>query len=50
MSEMKKEVRYAEDKPKSCKYCYFWGGKKKGCELGEDKCYYLLPEETGWSV
>ena len=45
MSEMKKEVRYAEDKPKSCKYCYFWSGKKKGCELGEEKCYYLLPEE-----
>ena len=35
--------RYASDKPVSCKYCYFWGGRKKGCELKE--CYYLLPEE-----
>ncbi|MCD8122481.1 MAG: hypothetical protein LUE65_09650 [Clostridiales bacterium] len=39
------EIRYAADKPKDCRYCYFWGGKKKGCELGEDKCYYILPPE-----
>lgn len=38
-------VRYAEDKPKDCKYCYFWGGRKKGCELGEENCYYRLPDE-----
>ena len=45
MSEMKKEVRYAEDKPKSCKFCYWWDPDEKCCELGEEKCYYLLPEE-----
>ena len=39
------EVRYASDKPKECKYCYFWEGKKKGCQLGEERCYYLLPPE-----
>ena len=37
------EVRYASDKPKECKYCYFWEGKKKGCMLGEARCYYILP-------
>lgn len=39
------EVRYASDKPKECKYCYFWEGKKKGCQLGEERCYYILPEK-----
>lgn len=39
------EVRYAADKPKECKYCYFWEGKKNGCKLGEERCYYLLPPE-----
>lgn len=39
-------VRYADDKPKECKYCYFWGGKKKGCTLGGvENCYYLIKEE-----
>lgn len=33
---------YAEDKPRSCEFCYYWGGKKKGCVLGKDNCYYLL--------
>ena len=36
--------RYASDKPVSCKYCYFWGGRKKGCELKE--CYYLLRKKN----
>lgn len=43
---MSKEV-YSADKPADCAYCYFWGGKKKGCELS--LCYYLIPpveEET----
>ena len=39
------EVRYAADKPKECKYCYFWEGKKKGCQLGAERCYYILPPE-----
>ena len=33
------EVKYAEDRPKDCRYCYFWSGKKKGCDLGgEENC------------
>lgn len=36
--------RYAKDKPKSCEYCYFWRGKRKGYERSE--CFYLLPGET----
>lgn len=32
---------YAPEKPKDCRYCYFWKNSKKGCSLGEDKCYYL---------
>ena len=41
------EVKYAEDRPKDCRYCYFWSGKKKGCDLGdEENCYYRIrPEE-----
>lgn len=45
MSEMKENIRYAEDKPKSCEYCYWWDPKKKACELGTENCYYLLPEK-----
>ncbi|MBM6804150.1 hypothetical protein H6B07_16140 [Mediterraneibacter glycyrrhizinilyticus] len=30
--------QYTEDKPKDCRYCYFWDRKKKGCML--DSCYY----------
>lgn len=40
------EVRYASDKPKECKYCYYWEGKRKGCLLGEERCYYILPLRT----
>lgn len=43
---MRNEV-YSADKPADCAYCYFWGGKKKGCELSS--CYYLIQpveEET----
>ena len=35
--------KYSEEKPWSCKYCYWWGGKKKGCSLKQ--CHYLLPEK-----
>lgn len=35
--------KYSEEKPWSCKYCYWWEGRKKGCM--EKKCYYLLPEK-----
>ena len=36
--------RYAPDKPKECRHCYFWKEKKKECSRKE--CYYLLPEES----
>ena len=36
--------RYADDKPRECRYCYFWKGKIKGCS--QEECYYLLPEEN----
>ena len=35
--------KYEDDKPWSCKYCYFWEGRNKGCGL--DECYYLIPED-----
>lgn len=34
---------FSADKPVSCKYCYYWLGKKKGCEL--ENCYYLIREK-----
>ena len=43
------EVRYASDKPKDCRYCYFWGGRNKGCELGEENCYYIIKEPANQS-
>ena len=39
------DIRYADDKPKDCRYCYWWGGKKEGCTLGEEDCFYRLPEQ-----
>lgn len=35
-------ARYAEDKPKSCDYCYFKSPASGACEL--DACFYLLAE------
>lgn len=35
--------KYSEEKPWSCKYCYWWGGRKKGCI--EKQCNYLLPQK-----
>lgn len=32
------EIQYSPDKPKDCKYCY-WYEKRKGCTFGEH-CYY----------
>lgn len=34
---------YSKEMPWSCKYCHWWAGKKKGCEL--ENCYYLIKEE-----
>lgn len=44
-NQSKPSVRYAEDKPKDCRYCYWWGSQSGGCELGEKNCYYILPSE-----
>ena len=35
-------LQYSQDKPKSCEYCYFWHGKRYGCEL--KTFFYLLPD------
>ena len=35
-------ISYAPDKPKDCRYCYFWKNNKAGCELGTDNCYYRI--------
>ena len=46
MSGEVKTSKFAEDKPKDCKFCYYWGGKKKDCILGgEGKCFYLIKEQ-----
>ena len=39
---MLQEVRYAPDKPSDCRKCYLWSGKRTGCSLGKDNCYYLI--------
>lgn len=36
------KIAYSPDKPNDCRYCHFWKNNKKGCCLGEDKCYYLI--------
>ena len=39
------EILYSPDKPKDCKYCY-WYYKRKGCTYG-DPCYYeVKPKEN----
>ena len=41
---MMSEILYSPDKPKDCKYCY-WYYKRKGCTYG-DHCYYeVKPKE-----
>ena len=38
------DIQYSPDKPKDCKYCY-WYYKRKGCTYG-DHCYYeVKPKE-----
>lgn len=36
---------YSPDKPESCRHCYFWKRNKKSCNLGVEKCYYLMIEK-----
>lgn len=39
-------MKYAKDKPKDCKYCYFFDPQEKECELSKEHCYYLLPKKA----
>ena len=34
-------IRYHADRPKSCRGCFFWQNRYRGCALGKDNCYYL---------
>ncbi len=34
-------IRYHADRPSSCRFCYWWKNRKKGCILGKENCYYL---------
>ena len=34
-------IRYYDDKPESCRCCFFWKNRKAGCILEERNCYYL---------
>ena len=34
-------IRYYDDKPESCRRCFFWKNRKAGCILEERNCYYL---------
>lgn len=34
---------YQEDKPKDCRYCYYWMPGKEKCSLRE--CFYLIKEK-----
>lgn len=45
MTEQNHLIRYADDKPKNCEFCYYWDSsvKKRGCLLGKENCYYILP-------
>ncbi len=36
------QKKYADDKPRSCEYCFFWEKKKKDCILRKENCYYLI--------
>lgn len=34
-------IRYYDDKPDTCRKCFFWKNRKVGCVLGRQNCYYL---------
>ena len=34
-------VRYHDDRPNDCSFCFFWKNRKVGCTLGKENCYYL---------
>ena len=31
---------YEDDKPWDCRYCYYWAGRIRGCQL--KNCWYLI--------
>lgn len=37
--------QYKSGKIRDCRYCYFWGGKNKGCK--RDECWYLVAVDAG---
>ena len=39
------ESKFSSEKPKDCRYCYFWKNNKDGCELGEGNCYYRIEDK-----
>ena len=41
-------VRYHDDRPNDCSFCFFWKNRKVGCTLGKENCYYLAesPEKN----
>lgn len=42
---MKQHI-YADDKPRDCRYCYFYK-RRGGCTLGTEHCFYLLDKAEG---
>ena len=38
-------IRYSPDRPKSCAFCYYWLGRKKGCAFAGKDCIYIIREE-----
>lgn len=36
-----KATKYRRDKPKDCKYCFYWNKDLKVCVRGKEHCYYL---------
>lgn len=39
------DIKHLSNKPTSCKFCYWWGGRNKGCVRGENNCYYQVIEK-----
>ena len=40
-------IRYHASRPASCRDCFFWKNRKKGCVLGKENCYYLIEPPKG---
>lgn len=37
------DIKYAEDKPQDCRFCYFWNSLKQACR--KERCYYKRQEK-----